>query len=45
MIDVDRDGPNNVRNEVQVFQELKSIGSSEACWRLLEFEMSDMYKV
>lgn len=29
------------RNEITEYQDLRSIGASEACWRLFEFDMSD----
>ena len=35
------DGRVQQRNEVKEYQDLKSIGASEACWRMFEFSMSD----
>lgn len=31
------------RDEIQEYQDLRSIGSSEACWRLLSFPLFDRY--
>ena len=41
MMRVDNDGNVMDRNEVKEYQDNRSIGSSEAAWRLLEFEMTD----
>ena len=41
MMGVEGEGPELAKNEVREFQDLRSFGSSESCWRLLEFEMSD----
>ena len=41
MMRVDNDGDVMGRNEVKEYQDNRSIGSSEAAWRLLEFEMTD----
>ena len=37
----DGDGNPMARNEVREYQDMCSIGASEAHWRLFEFEMSD----
>jgi hypothetical protein len=34
-------GAPKVRDEVSEFQDLRSVGASEACWRILGFPMSD----
>ena len=31
------------RDEIQEFQDLRSVGSSEAVWHLMNFEMTDRY--
>ena len=41
MVNVSSDGTPVRRNEVKEFQDVRSIGSCEATWRLFEFEMSD----
>ena len=41
MMRVDEEGNVLGRNEVREFQDNRSIGSSEAAWRLFEFEMTD----
>ena len=37
------DGQPQARNEVKEFEDLRSFGAAEACWRIFEFEMSDRY--
>ena len=39
MLGIDERGM--TRNEVQEYQDLKSIGFSESCWRLFEFDMTE----
>ena len=41
MLKVDENGNNGTRNKVKQYQDLRSIGASEASWRLFKFEMSD----
>ena len=41
MLKVDKNGQPLPRNEVKEFQDLRSIGASEACWRTFEFPMSN----
>ena len=43
MLRVDGDGQQLARNEVKEYQDLRSIGASEAAWRLFQFEMGDRY--
>ena len=43
MVRVDGQRNQIPRNEVKEFQDMRSIGSCEACWRLFEFEMSDRF--
>ena len=43
MIRVDEEGQPRVRNEIREFQDMKSIGASEATWRIFEFPMSTRY--
>ena len=45
IIRVDRDGPNVDRNEIKEFQDMRSIGTSEASWRLFQFDMCDRYVI
>jgi hypothetical protein len=33
----------DARNEIDEYQDMRSIGASEACWRLFEFEMGDRH--
>ena len=40
---VDEDGQPRPRNEIREFQDMKSIGASEATWRIFEFPMSERY--
>ena len=41
MLKVDDGGNSRDRNEVKEYQDLRSIGASEASWTLLEFKMID----
>ena len=43
MMRVDEEGRPIMRNEVREFQDMRSIGASEATWRIFEFPMSDRY--
>ena len=45
MVRVDGGVDNRGRNEIREYQDLRSIGASEACWRLFKFEMSDRYVI
>ena len=44
MMRVDEEGNVLGRNDVKEFQDNHSIGSSEAAWRLFQFEMLDRYQ-
>ena len=43
MMIVDEEGRPIMRNEVKEFQDMRSIGASEATWRIFEFSMSERY--
>ena len=43
MMRVHEEDQPRVRNEIREFQDMKSIGASEATWRIFEFPLSDRY--
>ena len=43
MMRVDEEGQPIMRNEIREFQDMRSIGASEATWRIFEFPMSERY--
>lgn len=42
MVRTEGDAP-DAPNEIDDYQDMRSIGASEGCWRLYEFEMGDRY--
>ena len=41
MVRIDADGIATGVDEISNYQDMRCIGASEACWRLLEFDMYD----
>eukprot|EP00966_Prymnesium_polylepis_P104386 2417585-Prymnesium_polylepis.1 len=41
MVRIDADGIATGVDEISNYQDIRCIGASEACWRLLEFDMYD----